>query len=1050
MLSTNNNNSHSIQYTFYLNKFASKNANTNHHIVKPISHHHATWGELVDLVMNKDEWPTFHADTVEEYNQYKDKFDGIVFAEMREGESRTAENVVRFHGIILDIDDGTSYEAVEKDLRDYEYCLYSTGSSGLKSGDRFRVLLPLKTPISSSDWSLHSASLLSRFPYSDACFGKSIQIMYSPRLNTAKREYFKAKHNQGVLFDWSNNEHLPFVDTSVESFTSEVTFSTPVFEDSEFQELATLLSEHNAGSLDYEQRRIMANRLVSIGMDFFTARNVLDACTRAGASQKNDKLLQTANPNYGHAAGLYKMIPKGSRIPALDRCVVGHVTNDEIDRGSVEKTTYDGEWWLDPDTYKTDPNGSRVKQSGGYVSDLIKKLYMNQNDKFVLWHFDTGAGKNHLAQSIGVVATPLRCIVDADSEYNSLIDGNFIGTYDQAKAILNEPDKSKFKDKILFVDEAHNLVSAHGYRSKAIQQLFACFKYFKNVVFMSGTVTEDMFSDITFDRKYRVHKPTFAPKILNYNVCHNPVATALKAIHKTKNKSIVFVNDRSQVDTIVGLLGSKAIGIHSENKNSKQVQGFLKSKSMAGYQYLIGTNSIAEGLSLTDTQEEVDVFIIDEVSPSLIEQVQARFRSVSGKRNIHLYIQRMQAVSIDAFNRDKVIVEQEIIVNKLNEINALLHEKQSIKNFTRRFSKELSDDFIYLSNDGFKVNQLAIDHAYYEYQQESYRDDFKGFCAQMQGYGFTVHMPVFHNDTDDLGHAELVKANKEVAKKERERELNELLIKMNENALDNLTERQERVLLSINKLTAKGLSAGQEKAVIEGVIASADDTNFFARAHQDHERLVNGCPTTSLLTSLIGEKREFTGQELRDLAVCVANQVLVDYFMGDVNRMMVSNSWGHLVTGVACGNNSIVNSLYNSNSVVTVQISTKNQTPIRILESYLLLGKSKTKSTNGIKTRITPLLAFSQTGLKWGLPLEQPRAASVLEERLIDLRAKTASLITVPNETKPTAQQLAARLVAIKTAKDNHQPQQERCTSHRPRGQRNTELHDKVNKLLNQ
>lgn len=72
-------------------------------------------------------------------------------AELLPGQPRKAENVTRVFACVLDFDSGVAIEEATALLIGYEYLLYTTHSH-TERAPRFRVVLPLASPVDASEW----------------------------------------------------------------------------------------------------------------------------------------------------------------------------------------------------------------------------------------------------------------------------------------------------------------------------------------------------------------------------------------------------------------------------------------------------------------------------------------------------------------------------------------------------------------------------------------------------------------------------------------------------------------------------------------------------------------------------------------------------------------------------------------------------------------------------------------------------------------------------------------------------------------------------------
>lgn len=981
-----------MKYTHYKNRFSSKSGG--------VSHLSGSWDGVKKLLLNKSSWVTFHATTKEQYKEAKEKFDGIVFAEMKPNQPRTADNVISFYAIVLDIDSGSTYDAVREDLKEFEYVLYSTGGTGLKSGDNFRVVLPLKSSMPASEWKNYNTSLTERFPYSDECFKKGIQIQYLPVLNTAYKDKFIVEYHSGRHFDYTNTNDLPYVENlSLENIVSGILFDDAVFSDTELQELGQAIIDHQTGQLGYEERRLLAQRLKHVGMNDFDAVQVLDRVSQPGFTTPNQTLVSSANPTYAHPEGLYKHLPKGTRIAALERRIVRSVKPSEVSESLVHEPIYTGEWTLQQDRYEQDASGQWRKIAGEYLSDIADQMVLSDGINLII--SDVATGKSHYftradLKNVLVVA-PLTSIVDSLSDTNSLTDGK-VGTWNQIESIIREKDKSKFKDITLVVDECHGLYCDFNYKHEVINRLISCFKYFKSVILMSGTVRPDYFSSITFDRVYRVRKESHAKKTVKTYFCTKKDDLLVNHVNNSTNKTIVLVNDKALCESFAQHITRRTLVVTADVKNTPDVQRFFKSGMMDNYDVVIGTNSIVEGLSINDVCENVDVVVWGDIDPARIEQFTNRFRSVVKNKFVWRFVDRCPVEVIEDYEHVEVVEDAKNFTVHLEQTLKLINTPSLRKSFLKQFRTDMSMDMVYYHDDKFCVSYTSIDYEYSNHRNNQFCNDFALFAAQMAKYDFDVLHPSFidgdEESADKIKEAKmLVKATQ---KAEREDTLKNLISDIENGTIKGEKDSSELYSTtygSMMKLVAKGLDSKDQVKAIQGYMV---DDAFFAKAHADADHVDTGHTIRELIVAEVAHRSELTSEEIRSIADKVVSKVLNEYFGGDVSRMLKSRSWGGLVvkgvSGSTCGTNLLNKEILNA----TV---TSSKAAKQILERYILLDKSKMKSVKGNKIRITPIIALSQTGLTFkpmrvDLPVTpQPnQAVEELKEQL-SMRNKMGVLL---------------------------------------------------------
>lgn len=932
-----------MKYTHYKNRFASKENGVNHLT--------GEWSEIVSLILNKQEWHRFTASDVNIYQQKKEHFDAIVMAEMKPNMPRTADSVIEFHAIVLDIDDGATYQDIRNDLAKYEYCLYSSGGTGLKQGDRFRVILPLNLPMKAHEWKKYNTSLTERFPYSDECFKKGIQIQYLPVLNTVFKDQFIAEYHKGEWFDFQNPEDLPYVENqSIESIIKNVVFNEAQFSTQEYSELAKAIIDHQASSLGYEDRRLLAQRLKHIDMPEFDIVQVLDRVSKPGFTRSNADVVAGANPQYAHVEGLYKHIAKGVRIPAIERRIVRSVqSNVPVLNATTSK--YDGEFWLEPNEY---------------LSDIIDKMDFSTGINLLISDVATGKSVHWSKQSnIKFVAPLVSIVMSIGSGLNDIKNGN-VGTWNQIELIINTKDKTVFKDITLVVDECHGLFLDYNYKSRPINRLFDSFKYFKSVVLMSGTIEADHFSNIEFNNVYRVHKESRATKNIKTFFCTKKDEVVIDWVNGLTNKTIVLMNNKDLCSVVQNKINRKSLIVNADVKSTSEVEQFFSTKLMGDYDVIIGTNSIVEGLSIEDKLDDVEIVIWDDLVPERVEQFCNRFRNVSTSKNVWYFIDRKPVKIVEEYNRDEIIKDCHVLCDGLQKTYNLLNNDVVRKAFVRQFSTEMFKDLVFFHDGEFKISYTGIDHDYSNQRAIEYSNDFGKFTNKLNEYSFNVFYPVMVDGNEK--NAEEIKALKVAAKELRIENRKVVLERLRDDLTNGTvsTDSTDAIYVStvekIENLLAKGLQKKDMPYCVESYI---DDDHFFSKAHTDADFVSTGSTIRDLVLQEVGTKTHLTADDNCTIANKVIVKVLNEYFNGDAKMMVESKSWGGLVvSSTACSSND----LYISNVQAVPQVKSPKAAK-EIIEEFIKLGKSKVKSTNGKKVRVASIEALSLTGLVFIAPI---------------------------------------------------------------------------------
>ena len=114
---------------------------------------------------------------------------------------RTNGNLIGFECLILDYDGGKTIEEVETWFSDLEYYLYTSYGHDPDEGSiKFRVVLPLKNPMSFHQVRTYKRKFLILFPGVDKTTLDCGRFFYAPVVHPVRANKYYFKHNQGKLF----------------------------------------------------------------------------------------------------------------------------------------------------------------------------------------------------------------------------------------------------------------------------------------------------------------------------------------------------------------------------------------------------------------------------------------------------------------------------------------------------------------------------------------------------------------------------------------------------------------------------------------------------------------------------------------------------------------------------------------------------------------------------------------------------------------------------------------------------------------------------------
>lgn len=587
-----------------------------------------------------------------------------------------------------------------------------------------------------------------------------------------------------------------------------------------------------------------------------------------------------------------------------------------------------------------------------YLSNIIHRMDLSSGNVMVVG--DPGIGKSATFSSMeGVkLAAPLTSITESIRENIKDDTKSHVSTWNALSNLgnMSETDKSKIT---LVIDECHGLVM-DGYKHNVINSVYNQLGDFKSVVFMSGTVEPSYFSNVKFDRVYRIIKPSIAKKTVHTTYTKNIKASIVDHLRVSPNKAIVLLDNKAALKAIASKLEQahkKCLIITSDNKTEKHINEFFKSGMMDSYDVILGTSCIVEGLSIEDELDCVDVVIGGHITPERMEQFTNRFRKVSKEKNVHYFINYSERENVPEFNVQDVVVDCIMQAGYLNTIyNSFTSEVKKI-DLVKRYRRDTSTDSVYFHDGAFHVSYTGVDLLAAANREQWYRSSFLMFEKKLKDYGFDVKMPKSIDGDSELESdikTEVDAVNK-VEGDKRKSTLDDVISDIKEGVFNESHEDELYAITieSISKLSKRGLDDSNIERLVE---LYKEDDEIFRKAHTDAENhtAVDSFPKFIKGNLVVDSNNMATSDEVKRVADLVVSQVLNEYFSGDVSLMVRSRSWK---SDVELGPNG------------GVVIKTKRAP--RVLSRYITLGKSTKIRVDGVRVRAMRIESFSLTGLQF-------------------------------------------------------------------------------------
>ncbi|MCH7421453.1 hypothetical protein [Shewanella sp. MM_2022_3] len=667
--------------------------------------HTSTWDELVFIFSTPIESDDKYTAT------------GFVGCKMS-GAYRSTENAIQREFFYVDVDDGATIEEVETALNGYTYLLYTTFSHTPQK-PKFRVIMPLETALSYEEWNTRKDSMKQMFKFADPAGFTFCQYMVTPVVSPNNRSSYVFKTNTGKPFD-----ALALAKKEINKSEFNLTLSLDSHD-----ELVCGLTKHLPHeTLNHNDRYRLLGCMKAVSIDALVAAQlIMSTGSNKTISYWLSEYKRLNAAHYG-AGSLYRIAQVQLYKPE-PKLAIATKSKEE----KKEHSPFDLLYNLNPDEYLGDVLAA-IESNFGYLNLLIA---------------DCGTGKNFSTSRTpnNWVVSPLRIIVQQNAasaneenydvvdvkldaiEENKLKleDGRALATWNQLITIIQKhkagEDLSSLKNITLWVDESHGLYM-DLFKEKTLNVVYDIvrLKLFKNVVFMSGTSTTDDYH-VTFDKVIRVAKKT-QPKYTTKVITDELLSYTANAINTSMADGIVVLwNNVDQIKKLEQLITKKLLRITSNDKDEQRNQldqRHLKTseKLPSGYNGIIGTYSIVEGMNVKNVVDTVDVFIVGDECIERIEQVSNRYRKAQQVTVQHIVSPVQPDLEYSILNRKDVVSDAVTKKNALNIVlqSAITKEAQYV--FAKKLHHDLYDakfisncySLVRVVDDEFAVNYVGIDN----------------------------------------------------------------------------------------------------------------------------------------------------------------------------------------------------------------------------------------------------------------------------------------------------------------------------------------------------
>lgn len=274
---------------------------------------------------------------------------------------------------------------------------------------------------------------------------------------------------------------------------------------------------------------------------------------------------------------------------------------------------------------------------GGKTQAVIKKIQDKKLKAIFLTPYESTARQLESKYKVSSVYGTVSIDTVRDYVKNSSLISS---TYDGLRKILET--QLVPEDYILLIDEAHNLITHSGFRSRALKVIFDNLNTFKKVINLTGTPEGVINNDY---KNVKFLKQNQASLISDYTIIVSEEKSPLGCVDHIINnppgrgKVVVFKNSIKALQTICDALIERGVEkrrikvLHANEKESAVFESITDNETIPPeVKYVLTTSVISDGVNIVNQNIEA-VYLLDVDNLLLLRQFVARFRK--GVKNIY-------------------------------------------------------------------------------------------------------------------------------------------------------------------------------------------------------------------------------------------------------------------------------------------------------------------------------------------------------------------------------------------------------------------------------
>jgi len=338
-----------------------------------------------------------------------------------------------------------------------------------------------------------------------------------------------------------------------------------------------------------------------------------------------------------------------------------------------------------------------------------------------------------------------------NAELNTAVgEGKAVATYDTAVKIAHNFD-------YIFIDEAHNFLSAYSFKSNAIKNLWQNTES-KNLIFITATPPLNLFKSLGF-RMIKINSALHQPESISIRKSlTSPLKTAIAHIKqsdlkggslflKIKSKSILqsvkkyLVQNNFATDKEILIINSD---IEQRTNDKKEFDYLIENQKFnKNIKYILSTNYINDGVNIKDLNIKEVVNIENQYNPdpNELRQFIARFR-LHKQLKYYIYLKE-QATYRKVINTDKELIKTKTEVLKVINSLTVLNNSEFLN--SNELDPLKATNFVYFDEvlQEFKTNEIAVLYSVYtKFANNLNTHNFINYLSEM--YGLKIDLETYN------------------------------------------------------------------------------------------------------------------------------------------------------------------------------------------------------------------------------------------------------------------------------------------------------------------